>query len=165
MTREGQGHNFQSSYIPLDVAASVNEHSDGVQGGETCRIDALKDRFAWMRGSINGWYGWANDGKSEMRDFLKILKAKMDGWKFVCFKPEDMDTTVVDGHPKIGANRIYKNLAWTLTGKTWNKNFAKKYFLTQMTLDEEMEALEFIQSHFFVVYPKDRMYKNIIDEF
>jgi hypothetical protein len=168
---------FQSSYVPLDIAASVNEHSEGVQGGESCRIDALKNHFAWMRGNINGWYGWANDGKSEFRDFLKIMKAKkrqdivngkpvtVDGWKFAMFRPEDMDAINVNGTVKISANRIYKNLAWNLTGKTWNKNFSKKYFVPQMTLDEEMEALEFIENHFFVIYPKDRKYKNIIDEF
>ncbi len=156
---------IQSSYIPLDVAASINEWSDGVQGGETCGIEAMKDVFAWMRGSINGWYGWANDGKSEFRDFLKVIKAKRDGWKFCLFKPEDMNSVMVKGKAEIKANRIYKNLAWNLTGKTWNKNFAKKYFLQQMTLEEEQEALDFITNHIYVVYPKDRHYKNIIDEF
>jgi hypothetical protein len=157
--------NFQSSFVPLDIAASINEHEAGAQGGEDCRIDALKNHFAWMRGTINGWYGWANDGKSEFRDFLKVIKMKTDKWKFGMFRAEDMDAVMVDGRPKIHANRIYKNLAWNLTGKTWSKNFAKKYFVPQMTLEEEMDALELIEEHFFVVYPKDRKYKNIIDEF
>lgn len=168
---------FVSSYVPLDIAASVNEHSEGVQGGESCRIDAMKNVFAWMRGSVNGWIGYANDGKSEMRDFLKIMKAKVredmvngkpvkvDGWKFGMFRAEDMDAINVNGKVKISANRIYKNLAWSLTGKSWNKNFSKKYFVPQMTLDEEMAALEFIEEHFFVIYPKDRKYKNVFDEF
>lgn len=155
---------FTSSYVPLDIAASVNEWSEGVQGGEGCGVEQLKDVFAWMRGSINGWFGWANDGKSQMRDFLKVIKAKNSKWKFCLFRPEDMDAVMVDGHPQIKANRIYKNLAWCLTGKTWSKNFAKKYFLTQMTLEEEMEALDFVQDHFFVVYPKDRRYHNHLDE-
>lgn len=159
------GETFISSYVPLDLAASVKEWDEGVQGGESCRIEALKDRFAWMRGFINGWYGWANDGKSEMRGFLKVLKAKVDGWKFAVFAPEDMDTILVGGKPQIKANRIYKNLAWTLTGKTWNKNFSNKYFIPQMTLEEEMEALNFIQDHIYVIYPRDRQYKRILDEF
>lgn len=153
-----------SSYVPLDIAASVNEHEEGVQGGETCCVEQLKDVFSWMRGTINGWYGWSNDGKSQMRDFLKVLKSKNDGWKWCCFRPEDMDTVMVGGKPQIKANRIYKNMAWSLTGKTWSKNFAKRYFINQMTLEEEMEALEFITKHIFVIYPKDRRYKNLIDE-
>lgn len=102
---------------------------------------------------------------TEMRDFLKIVKAKYDGWKFGVFKPEDMDTVIIDGKPKIKANRIYLNLAWTLTGKTWDKNFAKRYFVPMMTMDELMEAMEFIQNHIYVIYPQDRRYKNVIDEF
>ena len=132
---------FQSSYIPLDIAASVNEWSEGVQGGEDCGVPQLGDVFAWMRGSLNGWYGWASDGKSEYRDFMKVLKSKNDKWKWCMFRPEDMDAVMVDGHPQIKANRIYKNLAWNLTVKTWSKNFAKKYFLNQMTLDEEIDTL------------------------
>lgn len=174
-----QEEKFQSSYIPLDIAASVIEWSEGVQGGESCRVDALKDTFAWMRGSINGWYGWSNDGKSEFRDFLKLMKAKereevvkgkkvkVDGWKFACFKPEDMNSTIdkSTGKSKIAATRIYKNMAWSLTGKTWHEPFAKLRGISKMTLEEENEALRFVTDHIFVVYPKDRRYKNLLDEF
>ncbi len=169
---------FESSYIPLDIAASTIEFSEGVQEGESCRIDALKDTFAWMRGHVNGWYGWANDGKSLFLDFLNVIKAKeredvvngkkkkVDGWKFALYKPEDMSSSRDSfGNVKIDANRIYKNLAWTLTGKTWNKNFSKRTFTPQMTLAEEHEALSFITEHFFVIYPSDRRYKNILDDF
>ena len=157
--------NNQSSVISLDLARAMNEHGETVQGGETCRVDQLKDVYAWMRGSINGWYGWASDGKTEMRDFLKILKVKFDKWKFACFKPEDMDSQVVNGKSVIKANRIFKNLAWSLTGKTWNKTFSDKHNCPMMTLDEEVEALQLIMDHIFIVYPGDRRYKNILDEF
>jgi hypothetical protein len=156
--------NFKSSFVPLDIAASVNEHSEGVQGGESCGIDALKDVFAWMRGTINGWYGYSNDGKTQFRDFIKVLKSKRDGWKWCLFRPEDMDTVMVNKKPQIKANRIYHDLAWVLTGKTYSKEFAKRYFIPQMTLDEMHTALEFIEEHFFVIYPKDRRYQNLIDE-
>lgn len=168
---------FHSSYIPLNIEASVTEWSEGVQEGESCRIDALKERFAWMRGHVNGWYGWANDGKSLFLDFLNVIKSKeredfikgkkvkVDGFKFALYKPEDMSSTITKGHATIDANRIYKNLAWTLTGKTWNKNFAKRTFSKQMTLEEENDALNFITDHFFVIYPSDRKYKNILDDF
>lgn len=157
--------NIQSSYIPLDVAAAVNEHGESVQSGETCRVDALKDTFAWMRGFINGWYGWASDGKSLMLDYLSVVKAKRDGWKFCMFKPENMNTVIVDGKPQIKANRIYYNLAWTLTGKTWNKSFAEKHKCPMMTLEEQQEALEFITEHIYIIYPNDRRFSNMLDEY
>lgn len=80
-----------------------------------------------------------------------------------------MDSVIVkDGKKRnvhIKANRIYKNLAWSLTGKTWNKEFALQNRCSRMTLDEEQEALAFITKHFFVIYPKDRKYTALLDEF
>jgi hypothetical protein len=157
--------NTQSSYIPLDVAAAINEHGEIVQGGESCRVDALKDVFAWMPGFVNAWYGWSNDGKGTFLDYMAVIKAKYDGKKFCMYKQEDMDTVIENGRPQIKANRIYKNLAWTLTGKTWNAAFAKKNNCTAMTLAEEQEALDFISQHFFIIYPQDRKYANILDDF
>lgn len=154
------------SYVGIDLAATVNQHGNTVQGGETCRVDELKNVFAWMRGFVNAWYGWSNDGKGTFFDYMAVLKAKVDGWKFCMYKQEDMDTQIISGKPKIVADRIYKNLAWSLTGKTWNKTFADRNPGAKlMTLAEEVEALEFITKHFFIVYPQDRRYKNILDEF
>jgi hypothetical protein len=92
-----------------------------------------------------------------------MLKSKHDGWKWCLYKQEDMDTTMVDKRPKIRANRIYKNLAWTLSGKTWSAGFAQKNKTTAMTLAEEQAALEVVTKHFFVVYPEDRKFENIMD--
>src|SRR5690242_9680326 len=55
----------KDNYIPLDLDVALSEHNEYVQSGESCRIDALKDIFAWMRGFVSSWYGWANDGKME----------------------------------------------------------------------------------------------------
>lgn len=156
---------FESSYIPLNIAASIKEWKEGVQSGDTCRIDHLKDTFAWMRGHVNGWYGWANDGKSLFLDIMNVTKAKHDGFKFALYKGEDMDAISDGKNVKIQANRIYKNLAWSLTGKTWNKNFADRWHAPRMTLSEENDALDFITEHFYVIYPKDRTHTNIIAEF
>lgn len=161
---------FVSSYMPYDIESGVEEWDEGVQGGESCRVDELKDLLAWMPGFLYGWYGWANDGKGTFLDFMQVLKAKFDKTKICSFKQEDMDAVIVaDDHGKkkvmIKANRIYKNLAWSLTGKTWNKAFAAKYHCKRMSLEEEMEAIRFITKHFFIIYPKDRRYKAIKDEF
>lgn len=152
-----------SFYVPYDLVAGMNEQEDGVQGGEPCRIDAMKDYLSWMRGFVYAWYGWANDGKSTFVDFLCVLKAKLDDWKVCVFKPEDMDTVLIDSKAKIKGNRIYKNLAWNLTGKTWNKKFALDNKVEQMTAKEEYAAIKFIREHFFIIYPEDRLYKSMID--
>ena len=153
------------SKIDLDLAAAVNDHGQKVQEGETCRVDALKDVFAWMRGFVNGWYGWSSDGKSLMLDYLSVIKAKRDNWKFCMFKPENMDVVMEGGKPKIKANRIYKNLAWTLTGNTWNKTFSEKHRCKMMTLDEEADALKFVTDHIHIIFPQDRRFKNMMDEY
>jgi len=157
----------ESSYIPIDFTSVVNSHGEIVQSGETCRVSDLSEVFAWMRGTINSWYGWSNDGKGTMFDYLSVMKAKHDKWKFCFYKPEDMDSIFQDGKVQIKANRIYQNLAWSLTGKTWSKAFADKYRLgssQQMDIHEKAEALQFISDHFYVVYPRDRKYKNILDD-
>lgn len=156
---------IQSSYVPLDTAAAINDHGEIVQSGETCRIDALKDNFAWMRGFVNAWYGWSSDGKGTMLDFLTLIKSKRDNWKWCLYKMEDMDTVITPNGPVIKANRIYQNLAWSLTGKTWNKAFSDKYKTPMMTMHELQEALEFVTEHFYVIYPQDRSLKSILETF
>lgn len=153
------------NYISLDTASILAEHGEYVQTGEKCRIEALEDHFAWMRGFVNAWYGWSNDGKGTFTDYLMTMKSLRDGWKWCLYKQEDMDTVVEDGNVKIKANRIFKNLAWTFSGKTWNKRFAEKYNCPIMTMDQEAEALEFIAKHFVVIYPKDRKYQCLLDNF
>lgn len=153
----------RSSYVPLDIESAINEHGIVIREGETSRVAQLSNTFAWMRGFVNGWYGWSNDGKGTMLDFLMMLKSKHDKWKWCIYKQEDMDTAIVNGKPLIRANRIYKNLAWTLTGKTWSAGFAGKYKTPAMTFKEENEALEFVSNHFYVVYPEDRKFSCVMD--
>lgn len=159
------GAKVESSYVPLDIAAAINEQGKLVQGGDTCHIEQLKNVFAWMRGFINGWYGWPNDGKSLMLDYLSVLKAKHSRWKSCMFKPENMDTIIDDKkRVHIKANRIYKNLAWTLTGKTWNKSFAIQHKCPLMTAQEEEEALFIISEFIYIIYPKDRKWNTFKEE-
>lgn len=159
-----------SFYVPLDSSSAINDHGQIVQEGETCHIDALKNRFAWMRGHVNAYYGWANDGKGTMIDYLSVMKAKFSGWKTCFYKREDMDVVLemVKGRNrgKIKANRILYNLAWTLTGKTWSEGFRVRNKGAQlMTLDEKMDALDFISNHFYPGWPKDRKFKTLQEGF
>lgn len=163
MTNKKKESKFQSNYVPYDVESGINEFEEGVQIGETCHVDALAKIFAWMRGHVNGFYGWSNDGKGTMLDFLEVVKSKFDDhWKWCSFRMEDMNSSPSG---KIQANRIYKNLAWTLTGKTWIKQYAEKHACQRMNFKEEQEAMAWVIKHFYVVYPRDRQYKSVLDEF
>ena len=151
-----------ASYIQPDLAGMTIEYDEGVTIGEKSGIDALDKIFKWMRGDISAWYGWSNAGKGTFFDYLSIVKAKRDNWKFCMMKQEDMSG---DHKGKISANVIYNNLIWHLTGKTPYKHFAEKYQQEKISLPEYHEALEFIEQHFFVLYPQDRRYDNVFDNF
>ena len=159
------GEEIRSSYIPPDITSMTNEWNEGIQTGETSRVEAMSDVFAWMRGFISGWYGWSNDGKGTFFDFMAVMKAKFDGWKFLMYKQEDMSSHKDGSRIVMDANHIYNNLAWTYTGITPYKHFSKKYFRPLMTLEQYHEAIEWVEKHFFAIYPSDRRYKSVMDDF
>lgn len=157
---------FVPAYIAPDITSLLREWSSGEQVGVTSRVPELDDIFKWMPGTINGWYGWANDGKGTFFDFLAVLNAKVDDGKFCMLKQEDMSSTKYkEEAAKITANRIHKSLVWTYTGQTPYAHYAKRYGVPQIQKDLYMQALEWMEEHFFVIYPKDRRYKNVLDQF
>lgn len=162
---------FESAYFPVDIKTIVNEWDQGAEIGETSRVEALDHVFRWKRGLINGWYGWANDGKGTFYDYLAVVKAKFDGYKFCFMKQEDMgsvrmfDKATEKYKSKLSANPIHNNLMWTYSGKTPYDHYAKKYHIPKLELDELHAAAEWVDSHFIVLYPKDRRYKSVMDIF
>jgi twinkle protein len=114
---------------------------------------------------LNGWYGWANDGKGTLFDYLALMKARYDGWKFCMFKPEDLGSYRSNKKIVVTANDIYNNLVWTYTGITPYKHFAEKYKMPQLKQDEYIDAIEFVEKHFIIINPKDVSHKNILETF
>lgn len=157
---------FKPAYIPADIPSLLREWNEGEQVGTTSRVMELDDIFKWMPGTINGWYGWANDGKGTFFDFLAVMNAMFDGGKFCMLKQEDMSSTKYkDQAAKITANRIHKSLVWTYTGKTPYAHYAKRYGVTQLQKDEYMQALNWMEDHFFVIYPQDRRHGSVLQQF
>jgi len=158
---------FDSAYKPVLIDSLLRELSEGEQTGETSRVSELDDIFKWMRGTINGWYGWANDGKGTFFDFLSVMKANFDGWKFCVMKQEDMSSTKFPDEKaaKITANSIHKSYVWTKTGKTPLRGFSERNGVELISKKEYMEALAWVDEHFIVVYPRDRRYRNVMDTF
>jgi len=154
------------SYVPpsdyrihKDLASQVGEGS-GIN-------DEFSKTFSWMRTHVNGFYGWSNDGKGVMIDYLSLMKSKASKFKHVMVKKEDMGAYFSNGTSKITADRIYAKQAWTLTGLVPPpfEVYAKKNNLTVMPDDLYHESMEWVKKHFFILDPKDMHYKNIFDEF
>lgn len=157
---------FKSSYVPLDISAMFHEWDQGGTVGEKSFVSEMDDIFAWMRGHVNGWYGWANDGKGTFFDFMAVMKAKFSGWKFCMMKQEDMSSfKAEDGTVRITANNIFFNLIWAYTGKTPIPHFAKRNYIDKISQAELIDAAEWVSKHFFIINPSDRRYKNVMDEF
>lgn len=156
---------LHSSYFPPDIGALTSEWGNGAQIGETSGISEMDKVFMWMRGFVSAWYGWANDGKGTFFDFMATAKAKRDRWKFCLYKQEDMNSFKSSDGVHMTANDIYNNLIWTYTGITPYKHFSEKYKQPQLDLATYHEAVEWVEKHFFVIYPKDRKYNNVMDNF
>jgi len=162
----GEKVKIDPSYYAPDIASMSKEWSDGAQSGEASGITQLDSVFKWMRGFINGWYGWSNDGKGTFFDYLAVVKAMRDDWKFCMFKQEDMSSVRQSNKKiKITANDIYNGLVWTYKGITPYKHVAERIHKPQMILDEYYAAMEWVEKHFFIVYPHDRRFKNVMDIF
>jgi hypothetical protein len=161
-----QPEDFESAYKPVDITSLLREWKDGEQVGEPSRVAQLDDILKWMRGTINAWYGWANDGKGTFFDFMAVTKSALDGWKWCMMKQEDMSSTRYRSEPaRITANRIHKSLMWTKTGITPYRHYAKKNNIPHIGKDQYVEALEWVDEHFKIIYPKDRKYRNVMDNF
>lgn len=157
----------ESAYIPFDLAIGLREWNLGAEVGISSRAYELDKVLKHKKGMINGWYGWPNDGKGTFYDWMAVMSAMFEkpGWKFCMFKPEDMSAHRLDGQVHINAVDILHNLMWTYTGKTPYKHIKEKYNVQQLTKDEYLEAHEWISEHFYIIYPRDRKYKNVFDKF
>lgn len=127
-------------YQPLSEAERKEmreEFSFGVPKGTTTYFDAINPHWTWRKGETNVWTGYAGEGKTTMMHELCLCKAIGEGQKFAMFSPENM--------PK---KLLFNELIETYTGKSTDRT-ASNY----MTMEEYDEALNFIEQHFFPVYP------------
>lgn len=154
------------SYCPPSDVRMKKEYEGGLQIGETsCINNDFDNVYSWMRTHVNSFYGWSKDGKSLMTEFLSIVKAKKSGWKTCMFKQEDMGSFFENGKAQVTADRIYAKLVWMYTGITPFEHFAKKNNTPLLPWEKYQEVMQWIKDHFFIVYPTDRKYRNILDEF
>ena len=152
-------------YIALDEEQQLHEFREGKSIAEPCRIDAISDIFAWMRGFQYCLTGHPNDGKSTFILFLMLIKSIADGWKWQLWSPEMINSYKKGGAVKLSASDIYDELAYMYLGKNIYKHYEVRYKRPQVPEEEYREALKWVKKHFFVIQPKDNKYQSLVDNY
>jgi len=106
-------------------------HKNGYPLGETSGIKTLDENFRWRYGFLYCFSGYPQSGKSEILNWLMVLRAKLNDDKICMYSPE------IDVHEQI------TNLARAYIGKNVDIAFPNK------CTDQEWEdALDFLDEHF-----------------
>jgi len=123
-----------------DVYDNLEERlRKGIVKGETTHFPILDNHFRWRRGEVSVIHGYGNHGKSVMALQLMLMKSVFCGYKWAIFNPENSP-----------ADFFYQDIAEMYAGKPFDTTHPN------CCTDEEREkAKEFINEHFYYVYPKD----------
>lgn len=127
----------------LILCADVKEKiiytfENGTSRGETTHFPLIDKHFRHKRGEITLMHGIGNHGKSAMLMQLLLIKAIKDNYKYGVFSPENMP-----------AEEFYKDLIHSYIGKS-----TEKHHDNQMTKLELEKAMDFVNDHFFLIYPE-----------
>lgn len=123
-----------------DVYDNLEERlRNGINKGETTHFPVLDNHFRWMRREVTIIHGYGNHGKSCVALQLMLMKSIFCGYKWVVFNPENSP-----------ADFFYQDVAEMYVGKPFDLKHPN------CATDEERErAKEFVNAHFFYIYPKD----------
>ena len=118
----------------------------GYKSGEGCGWPLLDSYIKYTKGTWSLGFGMPSMGKSEIEKFRMVLMALNKGWKFGVFSAEH--------HP---SEEFFTDLIEILTGKDMNDEYNKP-------TEEELEvAMDFIDKHFFFIYPEDAQKKDVLN--
>lgn len=125
-----------------DVYENMEERlRNGINKGETTHFPILDNHFRWMRREVTIFNGYGNQGKTSMLLQLLLFQSVFKNYKWAIFNPENSP-----------ADFFYQDVAESYAGKQFDKHFPGS------ATDEEREkAKEFVNNHFFYIYPKDDM--------
>jgi len=123
-----------------DVRESMlDSFHNGQDRGTTTHIPSVDKAWTWRSGEVNIWTGYQNEGKSMFLNQLATLKAALDGHRFGVFSPENMPM-----------NDFFNDIIEMYIGKSTDPYYKDN----QMSISEYEEAMDFVQKHFFVIYPR-----------
>lgn len=113
---------------------------NGKVRGTSTYFQDIDQHWTWRGGEVNVWTGYENEGKSTFLEQLCVIKSAFDGWKWAIFSPEN--TPIED---------FYDNLIEMFIGMS-----ADPYYKSnQMSFEEYQLAYQFVNEHFFIIYPEE----------
>ena len=132
---------------PIDGVRTVKQvepemwetYNNGYRMGVSTGISPFEGHFSFYKPWWNLYYGIPNSGKSEKVLFFMMCMSVLRGWKWACFVPE--------AYP---ASDFYNDCIMKLTGR--GVDIGAK---NRLTKQEYRVALDFINEHFFFIYPQD----------
>jgi len=128
-------------YLENIRSLMIDSYKNGMQRGETTYFTNIDPHFTWKRGELTLVHGIANHGKSTFLMNMALIKSVRDDYKWGVFSPEQNPPT-----------DFYNDLIHTYVGES-----TEPYYSNQMEYNDYDIGMEFINEHFFYVYPEKQM--------
>ena len=122
------------------ITEMKDSYLNGHRRGETTYFDEIDEHFTWRRGDLTLFHGIANHGKSTFLMNMVLLKSIKDDYKWAVFSPEQNPPT-----------DFYNDLIHSYIGES-----TEPYHENQMSGTDYEIGIEFINEHFFYIYPEDK---------
>ena len=117
----------------------LQSFKSGRSRGESTYFRVIDNHFRFKRGELTLMHGIMNQGKSTMVMQLCLLQAAFAGKKFAFFSPEQDPP-----------DDFYDDLIHMFIGLPTQKHYAG-----QMSEREYLRGMDFVQKHFFYIYPEN----------
>tara|TARA_R110000744_G_scaffold3191_5_gene12463 strand:+ start:358 stop:1311 length:954 start_codon:yes stop_codon:yes gene_type:complete len=140
LKREDDAQSCKEIFVN-DIRDKLDKYfEEGYPLGETSTIKKLDDNFRWRKGFLYCCSGYPQSGKSEIINYLMILRAKEYDEKILMYSPET------------NTYEFISNLVRAYIGKNVNPEFDNV-----CTKDEWNKGLDFINDHFAFLENRDEM--------
>ena len=142
---------IEGIFTVYDVGANMlNGYKNGHNRGESTGVADIDKAWTWRDSEVNLWTGYQNEGKSLFLNQMCLIRAIISGVKVAVFSPENFPL-----------DDFYNDLIETYIGKSCDPFYSNNY----MSESEYKEAMNFINEHFFVIYPeKDFKIETIFEK-
>lgn len=122
---------------------------NGKRRGTTTYFPEIDQAYTHRYGEVNVWTGYENEGKSTFLNQLLLIKACFDGDKTAFFSPEN-----------VPLDDFFDDFIEMYIGKSCDKY----YHNNLMSFEEYEKGKNFMQDHFFMIYPKENFSLDTIFE-
>ena len=127
------GYRITSQQEVVDYCKGI--YRDGYTKGQTTGIEVLDKHYTFRKGELDVITGFANIGKTTAQLFFMVMSAKLYGWKWLMYCPEN---------EPVGDLMI--DIAEMYCGKTADKDFSNR-----VDGDRYLAAIKWAYEHFTVL--------------